>query len=245
MVCDDNRSCAPFEKYYMQRLVSVFFFIALVSCGAKKMVVIPEFSTTFSPELNEISNNEIGISLTSKEKEYTYDAIEITKKFEIKLDNLFKTIEVGQIFINDRSTIKYNLYRNSADSISGVAIPINSKKPLIYIIRENDGIYTTGFSESGINFIEPNEEIEYIQTTAIAKEKDYFKQEFIYNGRVGNALKFIYREYINDYARPAFKQDLQYDLSESEVIGFRGLRIQIISASNTKIEYKVLNYFDK
>lgn len=209
------------------------------------MAVKPEINTFFSPELNKISNTEIGISLVSKEKGYTYDAIEITKEFEVKLDNLFETIEVGQVFINDYSTKEYNLFRNSSDLLFGVALPIFGEDALIYTYSDNDGIYTTGFTEFGINFIEPKEQIEYIKTSVTVKEKEYFKQEFIYNGRIGNALKFIYREYINDYSRPAFTQDLQYDLSESEIIGFRGLRIQIIDASNTKIKYKVLNYFDK
>lgn len=229
----------------MRKLIVLFCFIGLVSCGAKKIAVKPVLDTIFSPELKKISNTEIGISLASKERGYTYDAIEITKEFEVKADNLFQTIEVGQIFINDYSTKKYNLYRNSSDLIFGVALPKSSDVALIYTNSDNDGIYSTGFSEFGINFVEPDEEIEYIKKRATLKEKEFFKQEFIYNGRVGNALKFIYREYINDYARPAFTQDLQYDLSESEIIGFRGLRIQIINASNTEIEYKVLNYFDK
>lgn len=209
------------------------------------MAVTPEINTIYSPKLNKISNSEIGISLASKEKGQTYNAIEITKEFKVKADHLFETVEVGQLFINDYSTKKYNLYRNSSNLIFGVALSKSSDVALIYTSSDNDGIYSTGFSEFGINFVEPEEEIEYIKTRATLKEKEFFKQEFIYNGRVGNALKFIYREYINDYARPAFIQDLQYDLSESEIIGFRGLRIQIINASNTEIEYIVLNYFDK
>lgn len=74
---------------------------------------------------------------------------------------------------------------------------------------------------------------------------DYFKQEFIYNGKVGSGVKFIYREYINNTARPAFQQDLQYDLNESNIIGFKGLRIEIVNASNTSIEYKILSEFNK
>lgn len=229
----------------MQRLIFLFCLIGLASCGTKKIVVKPYVDTIYSPELNKISNAEIGISLASKENGYIYDALEIKKEFKVKLDNRFETIEVGQIFLNDYATKNYNLYRKSSDLIYGVALPKNSDIALIYTNSYNDGIYTTGISEYGINLIEPKEKIEFIKTRAILKENEYFKQEFIYNGRVGNALKFIYREYINDYARPAFTQDLQYDLSESEFIGFRGLRIQIINASNTKIEYKVLDYFDK
>ena len=218
----------------------------MTSCGVKKSIVLPETATTFTPQLHEIINTEIGISLVSKEKSLKFDAIEITKESKIELDNkIFKTIEVGSIFINDYNTEKYNLYSNSSDLTLGLAIPRNGESPLIYTSNNTDGIYTNGFSDNGINFISPKEKIEYIQTKVLAKEKEYFKQEFIYNGRVGDALKFAYREYLNDYARPAFTQDLQYDLSESKIIGFRGMRIEVINATNLEIEYKILSYFKK
>jgi hypothetical protein len=44
--------------------------------------------------------------------------------------------------------------------------------------------------------------------------------------------------------RPAFNQDLSYDLNEGKTIGFKGLRIEIIKTSNIGIEYKVQEYFD-
>ena len=43
--------------------------------------------------------------------------------------------------------------------------------------------------------------------------------------------------------RPAFTQDIQYDLKESNIIGFKGVRIEIIEATNRHIKYKVLNSF--
>jgi hypothetical protein len=229
----------------MHRLIFLIFSIVLVSCGVKKTSVIPEIYTIFKPELNKITNTEIGFILVSKEKGHNYDAIKITKEFKIKLDYIIKTIEEDKIFINQYNTKKYDLYSSSSNSEFGIAIERSLGNLMIYTTSDNDGIYTTGFSDDGINFIRPNEKIEYIQTKALAKERSYFKQEFIYNGRVGDGLKFIYREYLNDYARPALTQDLQYDLSERKIIGFRGLRIEIINATNTEIEYKVLNYFEK
>ena len=70
-----------------------------------------------------------------------------------------------------------------------------------------------------------------------------FKQEFVYNGRIGNELKFIYREYKSNFARPAFTQELVYDLGISEEIGFRDLKLKIISASNLDIQYEVISNF--
>lgn len=46
-------------------------------------------------------------------------------------------------------------------------------------------------------------------------------------------------------ARPAFNQELQYDLNESNTVGFKGLRMEIVNATNTSIEYKVLSSFNK
>src|ERR1700674_5426084 len=37
-------------------------------------------------------------------------------------------------------------------------------------------------------------------------------QELIYGGVAGNTIKVTYREYGNNMARPAFSQELQYDL---------------------------------
>ena len=66
-------------------------------------------------------------------------------------------------------------------------------------------------------------------------------QEFIYNGRVGDALKFIYREFSGDYLKPAFTQEVQYGLSLSNEIGFKELRLEVINATNTEITYKLIS----
>src|SRR5690606_27655124 len=87
------------------------------------------------------------------------------------------------------------------------------------------------------------EKTDYFSTLDDSKVKNYSRQLF-YNGKAGNTLKFTYREFIDDMARPAFTQDLQYDLSESNIIGFDGLRIEIIQANNTSITYKILSDFN-
>jgi hypothetical protein len=68
-------------------------------------------------------------------------------------------------------------------------------------------------------------------------------QEFIYNGRVDNALKFVYREFSGDYIKPAFTQEVQYDLNQSNIIGFKSLRIKILNATNTELKYVLENNF--
>lgn len=77
----------------------------------------------------------------------------------------------------------------------------------------------------------------------IVTSQTNFVQELIYNGRSGDTLRFIYRELSDNLLRAAFSQDIQYDLSKSTEIGFKGVRIEVIEASNTNITYKMLSNF--
>ena len=85
---------------------------------------------------------------------------------------------------------------------------------------------------------------ESIKRTNIEDENALiFQQELIYNGRVGDQLKFIYREFNAATARSAFTQNAQYDLKESNIIGFKNARLEILEANNRLIRYKVISNF--
>ena len=73
--------------------------------------------------------------------------------------------------------------------------------------------------------------------------KDSFQQTIEYAGKSGNVLKFVYSEFTKGYARDAFNREFQVDLSEGNVLAFKGALIEIESASNTSIIYKVIRNF--
>jgi hypothetical protein len=72
-----------------------------------------------------------------------------------------------------------------------------------------------------------------------------FRQEILYSGGGKGTVTLQYREYMNDYARPAFSQELSYDLADGNEIGFKGARIRVIKVSNTGIRYVVLKPLTK
>jgi hypothetical protein len=80
--------------------------------------------------------------------------------------------------------------------------------------------------------------INFQKTTVYAPGS--MRKEILYNGKSKDTIKITYREYMNDMARPAFYQDLNYDLIESKIIGFKGTQIEIIDATNSDIKYKVI-----
>lgn len=66
-----------------------------------------------------------------------------------------------------------------------------------------------------------------------------FTAELIYSGLAGKVMRAVYREYVGDMARPAFSQELQYDVGTDRTIAYKSLRMRVDSASNSAIRYEV------
>lgn len=73
--------------------------------------------------------------------------------------------------------------------------------------------------------------------------EDSFRQELIYNGRAGTIVKFLYREIAGGSLRGDFSQEVQYDLNEGNVVGFKGARIEVLEATNARLQYRVISTF--
>lgn len=102
-------------------------------------------------------------------------------------------------------------------------------------------LFQDGASPAGINAKPFSAKVEDLEQVDLLKPT--YVQEFIYNGRVGDALKFVYREFSGDYVKPAFSQEVQYDLSTSSEIGFKNLKLRVIDATNTEITYELISNF--
>jgi hypothetical protein len=76
-------------------------------------------------------------------------------------------------------------------------------------------------------------------------------KQFIYSGKAGSIVRFSYREFAGRrtpntvadpdmFARPAFTQDVQYDLSESDEIVFQNMRLKVLNATTSEITVEIL-----
>ena len=112
------------------------------------------------------------------------------------------------------------------------------KIPYIIYGEFNTVVYVVDGYKEIISF-----EATFQETAKNSHSEMNFKQEFIYNGRVNNSLKFIYREFSGELVKPSVTQEVQYDLNQSNIIGFKNLSIEILNATNQEIEYKVITPF--
>ena len=76
--------------------------------------------------------------------------------------------------------------------------------------------------------------------------KGAFRRELMFSGAAGGTLRVLYREFVDDLARPAFSQELTYDLTSATpfMVNAKGVRLDVLRAGNDGIEYRVLKGFD-
>ncbi|NGZ88145.1 hypothetical protein [Duganella aceris] len=72
-----------------------------------------------------------------------------------------------------------------------------------------------------------------------------YKKELVYSGISQGTISILYREYMGDLLRPAFSQELRYDLKDGDEIGYKGARFKVIKANNVSIKYKVTKHLQQ
>lgn len=219
--------------------------LMLTSCGVKVNSVNLKQRAYDALSLNTQITKDIGDQIVLKGIEEYQEAVLITdREPSMRIYTVDFPYPVGTVLPLAGEAKEYKLYYKKTDKTSlnnysyyvGIAIDKSINSPKIFYVQEGamGGIYTKDYKTLEIQ-------------PAIYNDPSCqrcFKQEFIYNGKIDSHLKFIYREYVNDMARPAFNQELQYDLNDSNIIGFKGMRIEVLKATNTNITYKILNSFN-
>lgn len=226
----------------------------LTSCAAKMSIVKPVRQGYNTEKLNTVLTKEIGEPLCVKGDQEVFDGLKITKVTDRQYwQDASYSYNVGDIFPLMAATKQYKLYFHPSSisesksyyngniyttlSFYGVAQSTENTERVQPFIRQTTGALGGVLTKPAKDF--EAEPAKYINLNC----ENCFKKEIVFTGKTGNSIKFLYREYIENLARPAFTQELQYDLSESNVIGFKGMRIEVIKATNTNIEYKILSDF--
>lgn len=207
--------------------------------------IVPSKTLVDQPSIGEITTAELGNTILSKGEIYENDAIRTFGSVTNGNDGVWllritvakgvhplKYIDANWNYYSGPNVEVYDALAGSTLKYGGLRVSRNDlSKVQIYI--------DSAVSLAG----DPSEPVKYELTKARAVDQPSFVQELIYNGRVQDNLRFVYREFSNDLARPAFSQEAHYDLSEGNVLGFKGVRIEVLEATNTFVRYRVLKTF--
>lgn len=204
-----------------------------------------------NPELNKTSIAEIGQNMYSK----SYMINPSTQN--IVLDGVAKGSTMG-IGIDTSESIPIS---SLGKRISTYLYPYEKR----YILRKidgknamcvdpykciidlnNDGIFTH-FTTGSLDFVKLDSSSKYhLERPKPIYTEDSFKYVALYQGKKGNLIKISFREFKNNIARPAFTQDIEYELDNDgkTLIGFKGLRIEVEKATNFDITYKIIKDYN-
>lgn len=217
--------------------------LCLTAC-ASTQAVTARTDIIDRPPVNSTAQAELGDTIVEKGKVSTYDGLQLRNELTWGDGFLLKkfTISPGKLRARQRDakfTYFYSDSMTSYDALLGTS-PYAAGG---LCIKNADPSFVRAFIVSGVCGTKPKAEPEVALTRVVDVQAPNFRQELIYNGRSGETVKFLYREFSGDIARPPFSQDVQYDLKDGAVIGFKGARIELIEASNTKLSYRVLSSF--
>lgn len=197
--------------------------LALASCRSA-----PQISSTF-PEIGSTAREEIGEPLLTQGTGVSRGAIAIP--FD---QNLGEYLVLKGKYAASGQNGEY--VRFSGVMLQNKATQ-RTQRGNLYLFSKDQGTRTICVSRTSCD------NLEFSMDKATAFHKNSFQQTLIYSGKIGNRVTLGYREFSRDFARPAFSNEVTYDLSESNILGYKGARLEVIGATNTEITYKVLNGF--
>lgn len=242
----------------MNKLIVLLSFAGLVSgCATTPQMQPITFQSKLinSPELNVVTEGEIGLTIVSKTFSKNIPTIIVEnsiseyRKQPATNNRWSGTLELPaghyQVRTEDENGWYYpvngrGLYKSTAANfpctVCGIFIPKSEPNATYtYYYYEQTGSSGIEVGKNNLNLPKSNMPIVSEGSTKI---------ELIYGGLSQKVISISYREFKNDFARPAFTQELKYDLNDGDVIGFRGARFQVLKASNTVLTYKVLKHLD-
>ncbi|EFI5607924.1 phage major capsid protein [Escherichia coli] len=133
----------------------------------------------------------------------------------------------------------YYFLTNGADSANVEKAALADMWQGIMVEKKNNALCV--ITVFGATTCETNMPIEKVNLNISGDSS--FQQALLYNGRVGNKINIGYREFSANTARPAFNNDVEYDLAESKTIGYKGAKFEVLDASNQSIRYRVISNF--
>ena len=192
------------------------------------------------PGLGIATNQELGDTLME------YTVVSSSPSWEITSEWIFNKDIFGNYFVIQPQVVKpLSVDMNGIRSYSVAKISFFGS---LYTNGPTNLTRKATYTDKGLclELTLPNECVadSILPANYIDLSQPNVKQQLIYNGRVGDYVKFLYREVSEGaYLRQPFTQEIQYDLNEGKIIGFKGARIEILSATNRQIDYKVLQHF--
>ena len=213
--------------------------LAIVGCATPSYNYKPEVKEISKPPIGQVATASLGDHMLTQGIMVQQDALYIDGRYNMSGNEV-----TSGYFAKQGEDEVYEQYKISNDVDAGkVTKGLLKDPPALLVVRKEDQALCVMTIYNYVNSC--TTDVPYQKTNWATANKNNFQQTLLYNGKVGNKINIGYREFSSDTARPAFNNDVEYDLSQSKEIGYKGALINVIEANNKEIKYKVVKGFNK
>jgi hypothetical protein len=216
------------------------FAVALTGCTSTKNNFRPATVSFSEPPLGVTHTVSIGDTLVKQGTYSSIPAIKLNEEFAAGIISGYRFFPGYYVKVGEDKNSEFFEPEISSEGGRVKSGSISDPYSGMQVLKDRNTI--CGVSTLGTKACKDNVNFERITRPRLTS--DNFQQSLIYNGRVGNKLRIGYREFSNNAARPAFNNDVEYDLDVSKTIAYRGAKIEVISATNEQIVYRVISNFN-
>ncbi len=214
--------------------------VLVVSCASPTASYSPRIELVSYPELNVEVTASVGDNLVDRGSVSTHDGLSVPTEIRIGLLGAY-TVNRGT-YAKFGESKDYEFFHSTFSTATGsITKSALADAPSYLAIRKSDGVLcvVSIFNDPSCSSSEA-----YERTSVQSLSSDTFREILVYNGKSGDVINVGYRELSGNLARPAFSNEINYDLSESMEIGYKEVRIRVLEATNTAIKYVVLRNFN-
>lgn len=193
------------------------------------------------PPIGSISTKGVGEEMLKQGKFFMLDVLKVNEPVKVGLGHY--VIEPGIFaFIGSDETSNYYKVGGLGSESGTVTRGIGQEYVSVMLKRNSKELCVTTVHSTYACGTSSDTRYSLIQRPTVFENS--IQQTLIYNGKVGNKISIGYREFSNNVARPAFSNNVDYDLGESKVIGYRGAEIEILEATNRHIKFRLIKNFN-
>lgn len=221
----------------LKALLALALVALLSACATPQHNYRPDVTAVSHPPLNTIVEVGVGDEMVKQGRYTRVDTIFVQARLSVSAYTLtpgyFRKIgedKDGEFFMPTGASNSGQIQRNF------IADPPQA----VYLQKEGKICVVTIYSVStcgGADGFEKRKRDEV--------NDESFQRTLVYNGRVGAKINIGYREFSNSMARPAFNNNVEYDLTESKEIAYRGAQLEVLDATNRTIKYRVIKNFNE
>ncbi|GEM_PF-991771 len=216
------------------------FLCLLLGCQTTSIPYSPSLVDGSKPELGKVTTASVGDNIVVQQTIERYEAFTLTKRKNTAPLSGY-TFHPG-VYVKIGESQRFEYFIPAPGPEGGHIVPGSMTGPFKKLsLNKSTGKLCAISSDTTQSCLE-NPPL--VRNTYERDVPGSIQQVLVYNGRIGNTLHIGYREFTNDQARPAFSNEVVYELMDkTNIIRYKGCEIEVINASNQEMEYRVLKNF--